>query len=203
MSISTATSLPQTGADLPAGDGPYLAPVARPKSLMLRLAYAFTRRQFGQVPGPLSVFSARMPGAFTRFYMKVGMLDRKLTLPRETAVLVRERVASLNVCRFCMDASRWVALNKLGVDPAKLDALTAFEASPLFSDSERAALAFASELTQHRHVSPATFAELARHYSEREICELCFLVSSEHLYNLNNIGLNVGSAGMCDARPAA
>jgi len=53
----------------------------------------------------------------------------------------------------------------------------------------------ATELTDDRHVSPDTFAELARHYSEREICGIVFLVASEHLYD---IGLNIASAGMCE-----
>jgi alkylhydroperoxidase family enzyme len=177
---------------------PYLAPVAKPKGLMLKLAYTFTRRQYGQVPGPLSVFCARMPTAFTRFYMKAGMLEKKLKLAPDTAVLIRERVASTNVCLFCMDASRWAAINKAGVPAAKLDALAEYRTSPVFSDSERAALRFATELTTDRRVSPDTFAELARHYSEREICDIVFIVSSEHLYNVNNIALNIGSAGMCD-----
>jgi alkylhydroperoxidase family enzyme len=118
-------------------------------------------------------------------------------------VLIRQRVASTNMCLFCMDATRWSAINKAGVDAAKLDALGAFRTSPLFSDSERAALAFATELTEDKHVSPDTFAELTRHFSEREICDIVFLVASEHLYNVNNIGLNIGSAGMCEAPLAA
>ena len=199
MSVSAETSVPQMGTDLAPADESYLAQVAKPKGVMLRLAYAFTRRRFGRVPGPLSVFCARMPTAFTRFYMKPGMLDRKLELASATAVLIRQRVASLNVCLFCMDASRWAAINKAGVDAAKLDALGEFRTSTLFSDSERAALAFATELTEDRHVSRDTFAELTRHYSEREICEIVFLVASEHLYNITNIGLNIGSAGMCEA----
>jgi alkylhydroperoxidase family enzyme len=203
MRLAPETSAPETDTALPPLDEPYLAPIAKPKGLMLRLAYAFTRRQFGRVPGPLSVFSARMPTAFTRFYMKPGMLDKKLELASQTAVLIRQRVASTNVCLFCMDASRWSALNKVGVDAAKLDALGEFRTSPLFSDSERAALAFATELTEDRHVSPDTFADLARHYSEREICDIVFLVATEHLYNINNIGLNIGSAGMCEVPMAA
>ena len=203
MSVSAETSVPQMGTDLAPADESYLAQVAKPKGVMLRLAYAFTRRRFGRVPGPLSVFCARMPTAFTRFYMKPGMLDRKLELASATAVLIRQRVAGTNVCLFCMDASRWSAINKVGVDAAKLDALGDFRTSPLFGDSERAALAFATELTEDRHVSPDTFAELARHYSEREICDIVFLVASEHLYNINNIGLNIGSAGMCKVPVAA
>lgn len=179
---------------------PYLASIRMPRRLMLKFAYGYTRRRFGQVPGPLSVFCPRMPAAFTRFYMKPGMLDRKLKLSAETAVLVRQLVASSNMCLFCMDANRWSAINRTRVDRTKLDALGEFRASALFSDRERVALAFAEELARDRLVKPETFSELAVHYSEREICEVVFLVSSEYLYNINNLGLNIGSAGMCETR---
>jgi hypothetical protein len=36
------------------------------------------------------------------------------------------------------------------------------------------------------------------HYSEREICEIVWLVASEHLYNITNIGLNIHSDMLCD-----
>lgn len=180
----------------------YLAPIEKPKGLVLRLGYRYTRRQFGKVPGPLSVFCARMPTAFTSFYGKVSKLDRKLELPSQTAALIRERVASTNMCLYCMDANRWAAINKAGQSTAKLDALAEYQTSPLFTEKERAALDYATELTEHKHVSPDTFAQLARHYSEREICEIVWLVASEHLYNINNIGLNIGSDGMCEVTPS-
>jgi hypothetical protein len=47
--------------------GPYLAPVEKPKGLMLRLLYWFMRRQFGKTPSWLTVFGARMPLAFTNW----------------------------------------------------------------------------------------------------------------------------------------
>ncbi len=176
----------------------YLSPVEKPKGLLLKLGYWFTRRQFGKVPGPLSVFCARMPMAFTRFFGKVSRLDKKLELSSDTVALVRERVASLNMCLFCMDATRWYTVNKAPHNVPRFDALHEYQTNPIFSDNERAALKFATELTEHKHVSPETFAELARHYGEREICEIVWVVSSEHLYNINNIGLNIGSDGMCE-----
>jgi alkylhydroperoxidase family enzyme len=177
----------------------YLARIDKPKGLMLKLGYGYTRRQFGKVPGPLSVFCARMPTPFTSFYGKVSKLDKKLKLSADTAMLIRERVASTNMCLYCMDANRWAAIHKAPHNRAKLDSLDQYRSSPLFTDKERAALDYATELTEHRHVSTETFAELARHYSEREICEIVWLVASEHLYNINNIGLNIGSEGMCES----
>src|ERR1700757_2360544 len=87
------------GTDL----GPFLPPIEKPKGLMMKLAYHFTRQQFGKVLTPLKVFSARLPAAFGMFFSKVAQLDKKLVLPPETAMLVREQVARINVCLFCID----------------------------------------------------------------------------------------------------
>jgi hypothetical protein len=56
----------------------YLAPIEKPSEFMMKLAYYFTRRQFGKVLTPLKVHSARLPSAFGLFYGKVGTLDKKL-----------------------------------------------------------------------------------------------------------------------------
>jgi AhpD family alkylhydroperoxidase len=164
---------------------------------MLKLAYVFTRKQFGEVPGPLSVFCARMPFAFTSFYGKLSKLDRKLELPAETALLIRQQVARVNVCEFCIDANRYAAIKKSGSNQAKFDALGDYPSSPVFTDAERAALDYATEVTRNKGVDQSTFDALARHYSERQICEIVWLVASEHLYNINNLALNIGSAEMC------
>ncbi len=180
---------------------PYLPPVANPNGLMLKMGYWYTKRKFGQVPGPLSVFCARMPSAFTSFYGKVAKLDKKLSLSPQLTTLVREQVAIVNRCDFCMDSNRWAAINKESVPAAKLDALSDYDSSGHFDARERAALEFVTEVARDKHASPGTFADLRSQFSEREICELTWLVASEHLYNINNIALNIGSAGMCEAPP--
>jgi alkylhydroperoxidase family enzyme len=176
----------------------YLPPVENPRGPMMKLLYRFLGRQFGTVPSWLSVFSARMPLAFTSWMGKVYKLNKKLTLPADTVALVRAQVDSINTCTWCMDAGRWYAISKAPHTVPKLDALGEFRTSPLFSEQERAALDFATELTEHKHVSPETFSVLSRHYSEREICELVWLVSSNHLFNINNLGLGIGSDGLCE-----
>jgi alkylhydroperoxidase family enzyme len=176
----------------------YLPPIEKPRGALKKLVYFFTRRQFGKVATPIAVFSARMPVAFLTFYGKVSRLDKKLQLPSQTAVLIRERVASINTCMFCMDATKWYALRESPDSLARFDALHEYQTSPLFSDGERAALDYATELTRDKEVKPETFDRLARYYSEREICDIVWLVASEHLYNLSNIGLNIGSDGLCE-----
>jgi alkylhydroperoxidase family enzyme len=175
----------------------FLTPIEQPKGLMKKLAYYFTRKQFGKVLTPVKVHSARLPTAFGLFYAKISRLDKKLTLAPELVLLIRERVAQITVCRFCMDIGRAFVI-KASMNEAKFDALDQYRTSPLFNDAERAALDYVTELTKDKEVNPDTFARLARYYSEREICEIIWLVASEHLYNMTNIGLNIHSDMLCD-----
>jgi alkylhydroperoxidase family enzyme len=163
----------------------------------MKLAYYFTRRQFGKVLTPLKVHSARLPAAFGFFYGKIGRLDKKLQLPAETVLLIREQVARINVCLFCIDIGRSFTI-KASMNQAKFDALDEYKTSPLFTDAERAALDYVTELTKDKKVNQDTFARMRRHYSERAICEIVWLVASEHLYNMTNIGLNIHSDMLCD-----
>lgn len=175
----------------------FLAPIEKPKGLIMKLAYYFTRRQFGKVLTPLKVHTVRLPLAFGLFYGKIGNLDKKLSLPAETCLLIREQVARLNICLFCMDMGRLFTI-KRSMNEAKFDALDEYRTSPLFTDAERAALDYATELTKDKKVNPDTFARMSRHYSERQIAEIVWLVASEHVYNMTNIGLNIHSDMLCD-----
>jgi alkylhydroperoxidase family enzyme len=84
------------------------------------------------------------------------------------------------------------------MDQAKFDALEQYGTNSLFTDAERAALDYATQLTKEKKVDPEVFGRLSRYYSEREICEIVWLVASEHLYNMSNIGLNIHSDMLCD-----
>ena len=83
------------------------------------------------------------------------------------------------------------------MNQAKFDALEQYRQSSLFTEAERAALDYVTELTKTKKVEPGTFARMAGHYSERQMCEIVWLVASEHLYNLTNIGLNIHSDMLC------
>ncbi|HEU0006356.1 MAG TPA: carboxymuconolactone decarboxylase family protein [Terriglobia bacterium] len=177
----------------------FLLPIERPDGLINKLAYYFTRRQFGKVLTPVKVYSARLPAAFGLFYAKIGKLDKKLTLSPEMVLLIREQVSRINVCLFCMDIARSF-LMKGSMNEAKFEALDQYATSPLFTEAERAALDYATRLTKEKKVDRETFDRLSLHYSERAICEIVWVVATEHVYNLTNIGLNIHSDMLCDIR---
>ena len=175
----------------------FLTPIEDPQDENMKIAYEMSRSRFGKVLTPLKVVYARMPPEFGEFSARISELDKKLTLPPETAMLIREHVARINVCSFCMDIGRWVTI-KGSMNQAKFDALEQYNTSRLFTDAERAALDYVTELTKNKKVNPETFARMTRHYSEREICEIVWLVASEHFYNMTNIGMNIESDMLCD-----
>jgi alkylhydroperoxidase family enzyme len=175
----------------------FLPPIEKPEGLMMKLAYYFTRKQFGKVLTPLKVHSARLPAAFGLFYAKIGKLDKKLQLSPEMTLLIREQVARTNVCLFCIDIGRSFTI-KASFNEAKFDALEQYRTSPLFTEAERAALDYVTELTKEKRVDLETFSRMSHCFSERQICEIVWLVASEHLYNMTNIGLNIHSDMLCD-----
>jgi alkylhydroperoxidase family enzyme len=186
MSLETALSVES-----------FLPPVEKPQGLFQKLAYALSRRQFGKVLTPVKVVYSRMPAAFGLFASKISRLDRKLSLSPEFVLLIREQVARINVCRFCMDIARSMVIRQ-SMNEEKFQALEDYRTSHLFTDAERAALDYVTELTTEKNVNPETFARLAEHFSDRQSCEIVWLVASEHFYNMTNIGLNIHSDMLCD-----
>jgi len=175
----------------------FLAPVEKPRGLIQKIVYSMSKKQFGKVPTPVKVVYARMPAGFGMFVAKISKLDKQLTLPAETAFLIREQVAHINVCEFCMDIGRYFVI-MASMNETKFDALPEYRSSPLFNEGERAALDYVTELTRDKSVRPETFERMRQHYSERAICEIVWLVASEHYYNLTNLGLNIHSDMLCD-----
>lgn len=196
MAIETSTK-ERSYTDGHPADGPYLAPIEKPNGLMLKLLYWLMRRQFGKTPTWLTVYGARMPLAFLRWGGKSYKLEKKLTLSQDAATLIRARVSGINGCMWCMDAERSFVMTKAPHLLPKLDEIDEYRTSAQFIDKERAALNYATELTEQRRVTPEAFAEAKRHYSEREICEIVWVTASENLSNITNVGLGVGSDGLC------
>lgn len=176
---------------------PFLPPIEEPQDPIMSEAYNIARKQFGKVHTPLKVFCARMPPEFLEFFTKMHELSQKLTLPQETVSLIGLRVAGINSCSFCVDIGRSFVI-KTGMNEAKFDALEQYHTSSLFTNAERAALDYVTELTKDKKVKPDTFAHVASYYSELQICEIIWLVASEHLHNMTNIGLNIHSDMLCD-----
>ena len=69
-----------------------------------------------------------------------------------------------------------------GLSLEECDALADWSASNMFSDRERAALAYTDTMTRDIDVPDEIFAEVKRHFDDRQIVELTVLIGT---YNMN------------------
>lgn len=173
-----------------------LAPIERPTTLLGKLAYWMTARRLGKVITPMKVIYARFPALFRHAYQQIQIVEKALTLDPTISLLVRTWPAMINECTFCVDIAKAAALYQ-HVTLEKLEALPSYRTSPLYDARERAALAYVEEATRHKHVSDATFAELRRHFDERQIVEITWLNALENYYNLLNLPLGIEADGLC------
>lgn len=174
-----------------------LAPIEKPSGLIMKFVYWMTRKKYGKVMTPLKVISARLPLSFGLFVQKLEKLEKKYQLPQYLAVLVRTHVAQLNSCGFCIDIGKMEAIKHYPDQQEKFFNVSTHKTSPLFTAREKAALLFAEELTLYKKISDETFAEAQNHFSERELVEIAWAVTREHIYNLMNRAFDIESDGFC------
>ncbi len=173
-----------------------LEPIEKPKGFMMHMAYWGTRRQFGKVMTPMKVVLARMPGSL-KVSNEIAKFELKgIRLEPGLHYMVGILASQINGCGFCVDLGRSMAIREhLGME--KFNALSEYKESPLFSDRERAALAYVEEATRQKRVSDATFGELRKHFRDWEIAEITWVNAIENYYNLLNIPLEIESDGFC------
>ncbi|HEV8674448.1 MAG TPA: hypothetical protein VGX21_10410 [Methylomirabilota bacterium] len=80
----------------------------------------------------------------------------------------------------------------------KLQAVEKFRESPLFSEAERAALAFAEAVTATpTAVTDQIFEPLRRYFDVPQVVELAVTIATEHFRAKFNTALGIQSQGLC------
>lgn len=167
----------------------------------LRPLWWLQKRRYGAVLEPTRLW-ARTPKVFLAEALLYAALERRAS-PIEPALraLVMVRVSQINWCAFCVDINSATVLQR-GVDQGKLMALVDFEASPLFSEREKAALAYAEAVTYTNHQpTPEHFARLRRYFDDDAIIELTGLIAFQNLSSKFNAALGIEAQGFCTVGP--
>lgn len=94
--------------------------------------------------------------------------------------MVIMRIAHLNRAPYEADQHAPIAL-KEGLSQQQLDALTDWESSNVFSDVERAVLAYTDAMTRNVQVSDDVFNAVKAHFDARELVELTATIAT---YNM-------------------
>jgi AhpD family alkylhydroperoxidase len=173
-----------------------LTPVEKPTGLSTRMAYRWSRKEFGKVSTSIRVVCARMPGSLNALGGLLKFSRRGIHLDPELQLLIGNLTSQINGCSSCIDLGRAEAVRRR-LDLAKVDVVVEYRTNPKFSERERAALAYTEEATRNKGVSDATFETLRRHFNEREIVEITWVNAFQNFFNLINRPLGIGSDGFC------
>jgi AhpD family alkylhydroperoxidase len=164
-------------------------------SLIVRAMYRYARRRFGEVPEPIAV-TAHHPRLLVANAVHETLLQSaSRTLPtnvRELAVLWTARTVG---CSWCVDFGSM--LQRLeGLDMERLKDIENYATSPLFTDDERAAIAYADAMTTDPHtVTDEQVADLRHRFGDAGVVELTYQVGVENMRARMNSALGITEQG--------
>ena len=161
---------------------PRIAPLPPQRAgLLTRLMYRYAKREFGEVPEPFTV-AAHHPRLLVANAVHETLLKSgSKTLPdavRDLAVLWTARTVG---CSWCVDfGTMLMRLESLDVD--RLKHIDDYATSPLFTDDERAAIAYADAMTTDPHnVTDEQVDDLKRRFGEAGVIELTYQIGVENM----------------------
>jgi hypothetical protein len=159
-----------------------LQAIEKPDSLLLKIGYWMLKRTFGKVVAPAKVIYARsIP--ILKMSGKIPVTDKKLSLAKETILLIRNFTSHLNDCPWCSNFQEYEA-KKNNIDFQKIKELMQYKQSSVFTVKEKALLSYIEEVTLTRSATDNAFDNLRKHFNDKEIVEITWVNATENYYNL-------------------
>jgi AhpD family alkylhydroperoxidase len=137
-----------------------------------------------------------------------GMLEleravKNVSLEPSLVELVKIRASQINGCAYCI-YMHTKAAREIGETEERLYLLNAWRESPLYSDRERAALAWTESLTliSETHAPDGDYETLKAHFTDKERVELTLVISAYNAWNRFAIGFRSTHPGKASRAPA-
>src|SRR6478672_4247422 len=118
--------------------------------------------------------------------------------------LVKTRASQINGCAYCIDMHTADA-RKHGETEQRLYLLDAWRESPLYTDRERAALAWTEAVTklEKKNVPDDVYEEALRQFSEEELVDLTIAVITINSWNRINVAFHTPAGDYVPGQHAA
>jgi AhpD family alkylhydroperoxidase len=122
--------------------------------------------------------------------LEVETYIQQCGLEKSLIELVKMRASQINGCAYCLDTHSKNA-RRNGETEQRLYLLDAWRESTLYSPRERAALAWTEVVRRiaETHAPEAVYAEVRRHFADKELVDLTTLVGLINLWNRLAISL--------------
>lgn len=131
----------------------------------------------------------------------LGIYLSKSPIEKKLLNLIYFRVSQINGCAFCLDMHS-KDLRAKGETEQRLYVLDAWRDAPLYTDRERAALAWAEAVTRISggDVSDEVYKQVSAQFTEEEVIDLTLAITTINSYNRINIAFRTPAG---DYKPGA
>lgn len=136
-------------------------------------------------------FFEKSPSALKALYAIGGYLA-KSTVEQHLLNLIYFRVSQINGCAYCLDMHS-KDLRADGETEQRLYMLAAWREGPIYTDRERAALAWAEAVTKlnNNDVPDEVYEQARRQFTDEELVDLTLATTTINTYNRINIAFRV------------
>jgi alkylhydroperoxidase family enzyme len=173
--------------------------IERPRGVVRRLAFRYSRHEFGRVADPVAAAAhhAGVLVAWGAVETAAGRGWKKLDHSLRGLVV---QLAAMRIgCRWCVDYGYFENVQG-GADPDKVRSVDRWRDSPLFDERERTALEYTDAATASPvEVSTELVERLHRFFDDAQIVELASWVALENFRSRFNAGLGLRSQGFSDS----
>lgn len=143
----------------------------------LRAEVQFFKGPLGVVPNSVRTMAHRPEVARAFTGLNVAVMTCHGAVTPELKRLIGYVTSFVSGCRYCQ-AHTILGAERFGASPERLDSVWDFEASPHFTEAEKAALAFAhAAAAVPNDVTPEIGARLLAHWDDGDIVEIMAVVA--------------------------
>jgi AhpD family alkylhydroperoxidase len=160
-----------------------------------RLVYRAARRWYGSVPEPFAVARHHRGVFWANLVAETGWLCATRRLPASVRELAVYRTATVVGCPWCVDFG--TMLQRLeGLDTDRLGHIADYATSPLYTDDERRAIAYADAMTaQPMTVTEEQVRDLVEAFGHAGVVELTTVIAVENQRARANLALGITDQG--------
>lgn len=184
----------------------YLPLIDRPKGVLQRYAWRYSRKVFGKIVEPVEA-AAHHNGVLMASGALETVVDKRWhELDRNLRWLAVQATSAAVGCSWCIDFGYYESVSS-GMDPRKIHGVTRWHDSGIYDVRERLVLEYAEAVNS----TPSTMTEdlaarLREHFSDKQIVELAAWIALENNRSRFNAGLGLRSEGFaeqCAVPPSA
>jgi alkylhydroperoxidase family enzyme len=172
--------------------------VERPKGLLQRYAWRYSRKVFGKVVEPTQALAVHRGALMAAGALETAVAKGWKTLDPHLKWLALQSTSMAIGCSWCIDYGYFEGVQG-GVAPAKVHDVGCWRDSDAYDERERLVLEYAEAVNR----TPSTVSDelgerLRRTFTDKEIVELTGWIALENYRSRFNAGLGLKSEGFSD-----